>query len=77
MGELLDFLVWLKRKGDHVPIQFIQAIGIYTVEFLEEKQGEWIMSLLHKLIHLAGYGVIFVDFLLVVLIGVIITTNNY
>lgn len=38
MGELLDFLVWLKRKGDKVPIKFIQALGVYACDFLEERR---------------------------------------
>ncbi len=42
MGELMDFLVWLQRKHTSdvlsVPVQLMQLIGVYAVEFLEEQE---------------------------------------
>ena len=41
-SDLLDFLVWIQRKhknGEPVSIEFIQAVGLYAVQYWEEQDA--------------------------------------
>ena len=42
MGELLDFLVWLKREHDKrdVSIRTLQLVGYYAIKYLELQDSE-------------------------------------